>query len=59
MDIKQILGRGVQETRFKDESFSYTGVRDFKEEKPEILKMEPKAPYSRPRTNASKINSYT
>jgi hypothetical protein len=59
MNIKQILDRGVQETQYNDESYSYTGVRDFKEEKPEILKMGPKGPNLKPRTVASKNNSYS
>jgi hypothetical protein len=59
MDIKQILGRGIQETVYKDESYSYTGVRDFKEEAPEILKLGPKGPASRPRSKASQNNSYS
>lgn len=59
MNIQQILGRGVQETRFKDESFSYTGIRDGQEEKPEILKLGPKGPNPRPRSRASQNNSYT
>jgi hypothetical protein len=59
MNIQQILGRGIQETRYKDESFSYTGVRDFKEDQPEILKMGPKLPNTKPRTKVSQNNSYT
>jgi hypothetical protein len=59
MDIRQLLGRGIQETKFEDKTMSYTGLQDFKEEKPEILKMGPKAPLSRPRTRASQNNSYT
>lgn len=59
MNVKQILDRGIQETRYKDESFSYTGVRDFKEEAPEILKLGPKGLVSRPRTKVSQNNSYT
>ena len=59
MLIKQILGRGIQETRFNDESYSYTGTRDFKEEKPEIQVIGPKVPNSRPRTKVSQNNSYT
>lgn len=59
MNVKQILGRGIQETQFKDESFSYTGLRDFKETTPEILKQEPRLPKSRPRPRASQNNSYT
>jgi hypothetical protein len=59
MDIKQILGRGIQETIYKDESYSYTGVRDFKEEAPEILKLGPKGPANRPRSKASQNNSYS
>ena len=59
MHISQILGRGVQETQFKDESFSYTGIRDFKEDKPEVIKQGPKPPNQRPRTKASQNNSYT
>lgn len=59
MNIQQILGRGIQETRFKDESFSYTGIRDFKEDAPEILKLGSKAANPRPRTKVSQNNSYT
>jgi hypothetical protein len=59
MNVKQILGRGIQETVCKDESFSYTGLRDFKEEAPEILKLGPKPGNSRPRTKVSQNNSYT
>lgn len=59
MNIKQILDRGIQETIYKDESFSYTGTRDFKEEHPEIVKMGAKPPNTRPRTKASQNNSYT
>lgn len=59
MYVKQILDRGIQETRYEDKTLSYTGIRDFKEEQPEILKMGPKAPSSRPRTKASQNNSYT
>jgi hypothetical protein len=59
MNVKQILGRGIQETVYKDESFSYTGLRDFKEEKPEILTLGPKGLVSRPRSKVSQNNSYT
>jgi hypothetical protein len=59
MNVKQILDRGIQETQYKDESYSYTGIRDFREEKPEILKMGAKTPINRPRTKVSKNNSYT
>lgn len=59
MRAQDILKRGIQETVYKDETYSYTGVRDFKEEKPEILKLGPKGPNSRLRTTASKNNSYT
>lgn len=59
MNVHQILSRGLQETRFKDETLSYTGVRDFKDEKPEIVKLGPKGPATRPRTKASQNNSYT
>jgi hypothetical protein len=59
MNVKQILDRGIQETQYKDESYSYTGVRDFKEEKPEILKLGPKGPSNRPRTKSSQNNSYS
>lgn len=59
MRAQEILNRGIQETVYKDETFSYTGIRDFKEEKPEILKLGPKGPNSRPRTKASQNNSYT
>lgn len=59
MRVQEILGRGIQETSFKDETFSYTGLRDFKEEAPEILKMNPRGPKTRPRSKASQNNSYT
>lgn len=59
MKIQQILGQGIQETRFNDESYSYTGTRDFQEDKPEVLKLGPKPANSRPRTKASQNNSYT
>jgi hypothetical protein len=59
MNIQTILGRGIQETRYSDETLSYTGVRDFQEEKPEIVKLGAKGPTSRPRTKASQNNSYT
>lgn len=59
MLVKEILGRGIQETQYKDETFSYTGTRDFKDDKPEILKLGPKGPNLRPRTIVSKNNSYT
>jgi hypothetical protein len=59
MRAQEILNRGIKETRFNDETMSYTGVRDFKEEKPEILKFGPKGPNSRPRPRASQNNSYT
>jgi hypothetical protein len=59
MNVKQILDRGIQETQYKDESYSYTGLRDFREEKPEILKLGPKPGNSRPRTKVSQNNSYT
>lgn len=59
MNIQQILGRGVQETRFADESLSYTGLRDFEDVKPEVIKQGPKLPNQRPRTKASQNNSYT
>lgn len=58
MRIQDILGR-VQETRHNDETLSYTGVRDFKDKDPEIVKMDPKSPNLKPRTTASKTNSYT
>jgi hypothetical protein len=59
MYVKQILDRGIQETRYEDKTLSYTGVRDFKEEQPEILKMGSKTPNPRPRTRASLNNSIT
>jgi hypothetical protein len=59
MNAQQILSRGIQETKYKDESFSYTGIRDFKEDKPEIFRTNPKGPFNRPRTKASQNNSYT
>jgi hypothetical protein len=59
MNAQQILSRGIQETRFKDETFSQTGVRDFGEQKSEVVKLGPKGPNQRPRTKASQNNSYT
>ena len=59
MKAQDILNRGIRETVYKDESYSYTGTRDFKEETPEILKMSPKPIQSRPRTKVSQNNSYT
>lgn len=59
MNAQQIVDRGVQVVKNNDTSFSHTGLRDFKEASPEIIKMEPKAPTSRPRTRASQNNSYT
>jgi hypothetical protein len=59
MRAQDIVNRGVQLTKNQDKTLSYTGLPDFKEEQPEILKMEPKAPSTRPRTVASKNNSYS
>jgi hypothetical protein len=59
MNVQQILSRGIQETVYKDETFSHTGIRDFTDQKPEILKLGPKGPVSRPRTRVSQNNSYT
>jgi len=59
MQVRDILGRGIQETQFKDESYSYTGLRDFKEKDPEIVKQGPRVPDPRPRSKASQNNSYT
>ena len=59
MRAQDILKRGIQETHYKDETLSYTGVRDFKEEKSEVLKLGPKGPNPRLRTKASQNNSYT
>jgi hypothetical protein len=59
MRAQDIVNRGVQETKSKDQTFSYSGRPDFKEENPQILKVEPRAPISRPRTKASQNNSYT
>jgi hypothetical protein len=59
MNIKQILDRGIEHKEFKDETYSYTGVRDFTEAKPEILTVGGKPAVNRPRTKVSKNNSYT
>lgn len=59
MRAQEILSRGIQQIESKDKTFSHTGALDFKEEQPEILKIGPKGPYSRPRTKASQNNSYT
>jgi hypothetical protein len=59
MNAREIVNRGVRETVYQDQSFSYTGIRDFKEEKPEILKMGPKPANPRPRSKASQNNSYS
>jgi len=59
MRAQEILNRGIQKTEYKDKTFSKTGKPDFQPEEPEILTMNPKGPYSRPRTKASTNNSYT
>lgn len=59
MNVKQILDRGVQEVKQADESYSYAGTRDFKDVSPQIIKMEPKPSNLKPRTTASKNNSYS
>lgn len=59
MRATEILQRGIQETRFADTTYSHTGVRDFSEEKPEILRINPKGPSQKPRTKVSQNNSYT
>jgi hypothetical protein len=59
MRAKEILDRGVQEVACKDETFSYAGKRDFKEESPTLVKLGPKPANSRLRTKASQNNSYS
>jgi hypothetical protein len=59
MRAQEILNRGIRETTFKDETLSYTGVRDFQEKQSEVMKLGPKGPIQRPRTKASQNNSYT
>lgn len=59
MRAAEILNRGVQTIENKDESYSYTGLRDFKEPQPEIKTYGPKPLNPRPRSKASQNNSYT
>lgn len=59
MRAQEIIGRGIQETKFADKTYSANGKPDFTPEEPEIISIGPKGPYSRQRTKASTNNSYT
>ena len=59
MNAQIILSHGIQYVKNGDTTFSHTGVQDFKDANPEIVKTEPKVPNPRPRSKASLNNSIT
>lgn len=55
MRIQDILGRGVEEIKSKDKTFSHPTTP----EKPDVLTFNEHPVKHRPRTKASENNSYT
>jgi len=49
----------VEDPGRNDKSLSYTGQADFTKAEPDIRTMNPRLPNMRPRSLASKNNSYT